>query len=112
MGEQQDQFSWGELGEAFWRESGVACHATEQQIRFACARHQGANKSKAAALAGYKGTPEGLRSQGVRAGGTKAVDDLLTLAAAAESGGDETVATAAEIDKKLTKLIRSPDGSI
>lgn len=112
MSEQQEQFSWGELGEKWWRESGAACHATEQQIRFACSRHQGANKSKAAALARYKGTPEALRSQGVRAEGTRAIQDLMTLAAAAESGGDEGAATATEIDRKLTKLIRSPDGAL
>jgi hypothetical protein len=113
MSEQQEQFLWGDLTERWWRESGASCRATETQIKYACSRHQGANKSKAAALAGYKGTPEALRSQGVRAEGTQAVDALLTLAAAAESGVDgEGPATAVEIDRKLAKLIRSPDGSI
>jgi hypothetical protein len=112
MTEEQSEFLWGELGEKWWRESAAACRATETQLRYAACRHQGMQKNRAAALAGYSGTPEGLRSAGVRAEGTKAVEDLLTLAAAAESGGDESVATAAEIDKKLTKLIRSPDGAI
>jgi len=113
MNEQQQQFLWGELSEKWWRENGAACRATEQQIRYACARHQGANKSKAATLAGYRGSPEALRSAGVRAEGTKAVDDLLTLAAAAEDGGlKDGPATPEEIDRKLTKLIRSPDGAI
>jgi hypothetical protein len=49
----------------------------------------------------------------VRAEGTKAVDDLLTLAAAAEDGGSKDgPATAREVDLKLTKLVRSPDGAI
>jgi hypothetical protein len=111
MSEQQP-FEWGALGEAWWRENGAACRATETQIKFACARHLGANKAKSAALAGYSGGPEALRSAGVRAGGSKAVEDLFTLAAAAESPGDADTATAAEIDRKLTKLIRSPDGGI
>lgn len=111
MSEQQP-FEWGVLTEAWWRENGAACRATETQIKFACARHLGANKAKSATLAGYKGSPEALRSAGVRAEGTTAVEQLLTLAAAAESPGDADTATAAEIDRKLTKLIRSPDGAI
>jgi hypothetical protein len=90
-----------------------SCRATETQIKFACARHQGANKVRAATLAGYSGGPEALRSAGVRAEGTKAVEDLLTLAAAVEDGGSKDgPATPAEIDRKLAKLIRSPDGAI
>jgi hypothetical protein len=109
---EQPAFEWGVLTESWWRENGAACRASELQIRFACARHLGANKAKSAALAGYSGGPEALRSAGVRAEGTKAVEDLLTLAAAAESPGDADTATATEIDRKLTKLIRSPDGAI
>jgi hypothetical protein len=112
MNEQQP-FEWGELGEKWWRESGASCRATETQIKYACSRHQGANKSKAATLAGYSGDAEALRSAGVRAEGTKAVDDLLTLAAAAGDGGSKDgPATAKEIDLKLTKLVRSPDGAL
>jgi hypothetical protein len=111
MSEQQP-FEWGVLTEAWWRENGTACRATETQIRYACSRHLGANKARSATLAGYSGTPEALRSAGVRAEGTKAVEDLLTLAAAAESPGDADTASAAEIDRKLTKLIRSPDGAL
>lgn len=109
---EQPAFEWGVLTESWWRENGAACRASELQIRFACARHLGANKAKSAALAGYSGGPEALRSAGVRAEGTKAVEDLLTLAAAAESPGDADTATATEIDRKLTKLIRSPDGAL
>jgi hypothetical protein len=108
----EQTFEWGPLGEPWWRENGEACRATEQQIKFACSRHQGANKSKSAALAGYSGNAEALRSAGVRAASTKAVEDLLVLAEVAEGGGEESTATAAEIDRKLTKLIRSPDGAI
>jgi hypothetical protein len=110
---EQTNFDWGALGEPWWKETGAACRATEHQIKFACARHQGANKTKSAALAGYSGSAEDLRSAGVRAAGTKAVEDLLVLAAASEGGGDANgPATDAEIDRKLTKLIRSPDGAI
>jgi hypothetical protein len=113
MSEQQQQFQWGELGEKWWCENGAACRCTEHQIKYAASRHQGANKSKAATLAGYSGSPEALRSAGVRADGTKGVEDLLTLAGAAEDGGSKDgPATPAEIDRKLTKLIRSPDGAI
>jgi hypothetical protein len=108
----EQRFEWGDLGEAWWRSNGEACRATEQQIKFACSRHQGANKSRAATLAGYSGSPEALRSAGVRAEGSKGVEDLLILAAAADGGGEADIATATEIDRKLTKLIRSPDGGI
>jgi hypothetical protein len=104
------EFSWGSLGESWWLENGEACHATPQQIRFAAARHQGANKAKSAALAGYAGNAEALRTQGVRSASSKAVTDLLTLAAAEDADADIDNADAAEIDRKLTKLIRSPDG--
>jgi hypothetical protein len=106
-------FDWGALGEAWWRENGAACRATETQIKYACSRHQGANKSKSATLAGYRGSPEALRSAGVRAEGSKGVEELMILAAASEGGGDaDGPATDQEIDRKLTKLIRSPDGAI
>jgi hypothetical protein len=109
----EQQFDWGSLGESWWRENGAACRATETQIKYACSRHQGANKSRAATLAGYSGSPEALRSTGVRAEGSKGVEDLLILAAASEGGGDaDGPATDQEIDRKLTKLIRSPDGAI
>jgi hypothetical protein len=106
------EFSWGALGEPWWRENGAATRATEKQIIFACARHQGATQAVAAKWAGYSGSGDELRAAGSNAEGRTAVQDLLTLAQAAESGVDESIATAAEIDKKLTRLIRSPDGSI
>jgi hypothetical protein len=107
-----ETFSWGELGEAWWRENGEACRATEQQIKFACARHQGANKSRSARLVGYSGNAEALRTAGVRAAASKAVCDLLTLAAAEDSTADPDNVTDAEIERKLTKLIRNPDGAL
>jgi hypothetical protein len=105
-------FDWGALGEAWWRENGAACRATETQIKYACSRHQGANKSKAATLAGYSGSPEALRSTGVRAEGSKGVEELMILAAATEGGSADGPVTDREVDLKLTKLIRSPDGAI
>jgi hypothetical protein len=107
-----DEFDWGPLGEAWWRENGEAARASELQIKYACARHQGATMVKAATLAGYSGTGDQLRSAGSRAEGTTAVDSLLTLAAAAESGVASDTVTDVEIDRKLAKLIRNPDGAI
>jgi hypothetical protein len=107
-----DAFSWGALGQKWWEENGAACRATPTQIRFAACRHLGCNKAKSAALAGYKGSPEALRSTGVRAEGSTAVEHLLTLAQAAESDTDPESLTAKEIDRKLAKLVRSPDGAL
>jgi hypothetical protein len=105
-------FNWGPLGKSWWVSNGEACRASEKQILYACARHQGAQQYKAAALAGYAGDGDALRSAGSNAEGRRAVQDLLTLAQAAESGADESIATSEEIDKKLTRLIRAPDPAI
>ena len=112
MTDEKDFWGSGLLREPWWRENGAACRASEQQIRFACARHNGANKSRAASLAGYKGDADALRSAGVRAEGTKAVDDLLTLASAAEVGVTDSAVTFKEVKRKIGKLVRSPDGAI
>jgi hypothetical protein len=72
----------------------------------------GREQEPGAKLAGYSGGPEALRTQGVRSANSKAVLDLLTLAAAEESGADVDPATAEEIDRKLAKLIRGPDGPV
>lgn len=107
-----DEFDWGALGSDWWAENGEACHASEQQIRFACARHHGANRFKAATVAGYSGDPDALRSAGSRADDSKAVSDLLILAATAESGLTDSPVTDAEVEKKISRLIRSPDGTL
>lgn len=105
-----DEFDWGALGQDWWSENGEACHASEQQIKFACARHQGANRAKAALIAGYSGDAEALRSAGSRADDSKAVSDLLVLASTAESGLTDSPVTDQEVEKKISRLIRSPDG--
>jgi hypothetical protein len=104
---------WGPLGEKWWRENGEACKASEQQIRFAAARHNGATRSRAAQLAGYKGDSQTIRSAGSRVDDTDTVKNLLVLAAAA-AAGLPTVdpVTVREAKDKVGKLVRSPDPTV
>jgi hypothetical protein len=108
----EQQFEWGPLGPDWWAENGRACRATELQIRFACARHQGAQKNRAAELAGYSGDADQLRSAGSRADGTTAVEDLLALAAATAAGVADDPVTIHEAKRKVGKLVRSPDPTV
>lgn len=108
----EQQFDWGPLGESWWRENGAACRASEKQIKFACSRHQGAHKNRAAELAGYSGDPDGLRSAGSRTDGSTAVQDLIALAAATEAGVADNPVTIHEAKRKVGKLVRSPDPAI
>lgn len=103
---------YGSLGRTWWEQTGAECKASAQQIKFAAARHNGATRAQAAALAGYSGSPEGLRSAGSRADDSKAVEDLLTFAAAAEAGATDNPVTVSEVKRKIGKLVRSPDGAI
>jgi hypothetical protein len=107
-----DQFDWGSLGQSWWEETGEECRASPQQIRFACARHQGSTRSRAAALANYSGDADALRSAGSRADDSKAVQDLLTLASAAEAGTTDNPVTIHEAKIKVGKLVRSIDPTI
>jgi hypothetical protein len=104
---------WGPLGEGWWRANGADCKASDQQIKFAAARAAGASRSKAAALAGYKGDSQTLRSAGSRVDDTDTVQNLMALAAAA-AAGLTTVdpVTATEAKAKVGKLVRSPDPTI
>ncbi len=103
---------WGPLGQQWWEQTGAECRASPQQIKFAAARHGGATRAQAAAMAGYSGSAEALRSAGSRADDSKAVQDLLTFATAAEAGATDNPVTVAEVKKKIGKLVRSPDGAI
>lgn len=80
--QQADEFSWGALGEEWWRTTGAECRASEQQIRFACARHAGATATGAAKLAGYEAAGGGIRQAGHRAARSTAVLNMLALAEA------------------------------
>ena len=44
------------LGREWWLDAGETTKATPNQIKFACARHAGATRTKAAELAGYSAT--------------------------------------------------------
>lgn len=48
-----DNFDWGVLGKDWWMESMETVRATLNQAKFACARHAGATRTKAAELAEY-----------------------------------------------------------
>jgi hypothetical protein len=106
---------WGNLGEEWWQENGRRLKCTDRQIRFAAARHARANQGKAAELAGYpSGDQEALRVQGARTAASERVRNLLALAEAEDAGtaGTEDGITQAEIDRRLARMIRSPDATI
>ncbi len=107
-----DDEIYGKLGRVWWERNGAEVNATPQQIRFSAARHNGATRAKAAELAGYSGNREALRSAGSRVDNTAVVKDLITLAEAAEAGVGDTTVTPAEIKKKLSRIIRGPDGAL
>jgi hypothetical protein len=106
-----EEFSWGQLGETWWRESGETLGASEQLVRFAASRHQGASATAAARLAGITGTAVSIRQAGYRMLRTTGVSNLLSLAAAEDAGVAGGI-TAVEIDAKLAKMIRNPDSNV
>jgi hypothetical protein len=63
-------------------------------------------------LAGYSGTATSIRQAAYRALRTTKVTDLLGLASVEAGGGDDGNATDAGINRKITKLIRSPDPNV
>jgi hypothetical protein len=103
---------YGKLGRDWWERNGAEVGATPQQIKFAAARHNGATRAKAAELANYSGNREQLRSAGSRVDNTPVVKDLITLAEAAEAGVGDTTVTPVEIKRKLSRIIRGPDGAL
>jgi hypothetical protein len=107
-----DAALWGELGEQFWLESGDACNATPQQIRFAAARFAGATRVKAAQLAGYSGDDKVLRSVGSRADDSKAVENLITMAKAAAADVIKDPVSAADARNRIGQLVSCPDAGI
>jgi hypothetical protein len=101
---------WGVLGEPWWQEQGRLCRCNDRQRKFAAALYAKCTQAKAAEIAGYPGDLEQLRVQGSRAAASDRVRDLLALAEAQEGGAaSEDLITAAEIDRRLSRMIRSPD---
>jgi hypothetical protein len=103
-----DNFDWGVLGKDWWMENMEAVHATINQAKFACARHSGATRTKAAELAQYSATDnQGLRTAGSRADDTKAVQDLLTMASAASVSTTDAPYTVAEARQKIGRMVKT-----
>jgi hypothetical protein len=103
---------WGVLGRDWWAENGAICRCTDRQIKFSAALHGRATQAKAAALAGYPGDEETLRVVGSRTANSDRVRNLLAMAEAAdgEAPGEQLI-TQTEIDRRLSRMIRSPDPS-
>jgi hypothetical protein len=103
-----DTFDWVPLGKDWWMENSEAVHATANQAKFACARHMGCTRTKAAELAGYAaGDDQALRTAGSRADDTKAVQDLLTMASAASVVDTDDPYTVAEARKKIGRMVKT-----
>jgi hypothetical protein len=108
MNTTNDDFDYGSLGRDWWLEAGESCRATLQQIKFACSRHAGATRTKAAELAGYAATDnQGLRVAGSRADDTQAVQDLLTMASAASVGATDDPFTLAQARAKIGRMAKT-----
>ena len=98
-----DDDFWGEKGEEYWRDLGAQCGASELQIKFACARYQGASATGAAKLAGYAESPVdpgAIRQAGHKAIRSTAVAAMLALAAAE----DEPRTTATKVMDKAGRV--------
>ena len=112
MNESNDEkdFDWSPLGEAWWRDKQRATKATEQQTRFACARYRGCSATEAARQSGYSGGAgnEHIRTSGSRAKRSRSVENLLVLAAA-EGSPQRPLVSDAEVHQKLSDMINSGD---
>jgi hypothetical protein len=103
-----DNFDYGPLGRDWWLEAGETTKATDTQIRFACARHMGATRTRAAELAGYSSSdPQGLRTAGSRADDTKSVEEMLVMASAASVGATDDPFTVAQARQKIGRMVKT-----
>jgi hypothetical protein len=109
---EQESFNWGELGEQWWRDAGAQFKSSEQQIKFACAKHRGASNAGAAREAGYRGDEDSIRQSGYKAFRTTSVQNLLALAAAEAKGGHDGTVDGGEAKRILSKLARGADPNI
>jgi hypothetical protein len=103
-----DDFDYSPLGKEFWMDAMETTKATITQARFACARHAGATRSKAAELAGYSATDgQGYRVAGSRADDTKSVEEMLVMASAAAVTTNDAPYTVAEARAKLGRMVKT-----
>jgi hypothetical protein len=103
-----DNFDWLALGKDWWLEAMETTRATLTQAKFACMRHAGATRTKAAEMSGYSATDaQGLRTAGSRADDTKAVQDLLTMASAAAVSTTDAPYTVAEARQKIGRMVKT-----
>jgi hypothetical protein len=107
-----EEIDWGELGEAWWREAGAACHASEQQIIFAVHRHKGMTATGSARAAKYSGDDATLRQAGHRAAHSTAVMGLLSMAKAETGQGPDGNVTLVEAKQILSRLARGSDPNV
>src|SRR5262249_52543314 len=78
------------------------------QTRFACARHAGATRARAAEMAGYSATDaQGLRVAGSRSDDTKAVQDMLVMASAAAVTVADAPYTVAEARAQIGRMVKT-----
>jgi hypothetical protein len=108
-----DQFQWGDLGESYWRELGGRTKASEIQIKFSCAKSQGASNAGAAKLAGYSGSDDQLRQAGYRAFKSNKVQAILAIVEAEDTNAPIAgIMTKADRALRLSQLSKSPDPSL
>jgi hypothetical protein len=112
MSEQETEFDWSPLGEAWWMEAAATCGATPLQARFGCCRHRGMTQAGAARLAGYGGGPDGVRKAGSQAAKSTAVCNMMALAQAETSTGDDGVVGTGEARRILSRLARGSDPNV
>jgi hypothetical protein len=105
-----DDENWQPFGESKWRELAATASASELQLRFCVARFNGSSAAAAAAIAGYSGSKDELRRAGYSAVRSTAVVTLLELAEV--NAPNQKELTEAEIDRKIAKLVRSPDPNV
>jgi hypothetical protein len=108
--EMDDGENWLPFGEPKWRELAATASASELQLRFCVARFNGSSAAAAAAIAGYSGSKDELRRAGYAAVRSTAVVTLLELAEV--NAPEQTELTDAEVDRKIAKLVRSPDPNV
>jgi hypothetical protein len=110
--EQAEVFDWGSLGEQYWRELGTQCKATELQIRFACARHRGADATASARLAGYRARGDALRQSAHKASHSTAVMSMLALVGAEDTATPDKVLDRSSRMQMLSDIARTnPDST-
>jgi hypothetical protein len=105
-----DDENWQPFGESKWRELAATASASELQLKFCVARFNGSSAAAAAAIAGYSGSKDELRRAGYSAVRSTAVVTLLELAEV--NAPDQTELTDQEVDRKIAKLVRSPDPNV